>query len=633
MATIKSQLVLTDGMTAPLRNINKALNIVINSFEAMQSTSGKPIDVSGFQSAREALAQSEAGFNQLAEAQEKATKKTDAFIKRLVGVAGAIGAAFSVKKILETSDAIAQTTAKLKNMTGSLENAKVLQDQIMQSANRSRGAYQATADMVTRLGTMAKNSFADTGELVEFAELVNKQFVIAGASASEQQAATMQLTQAMASGVLRGDELNSIFEQAPTLIQTIADHLNVPIGSIRKMASEGQITADVIKAAMLGSADKINGAFNEMPYTWGQVWIMIQNAAISALQPVLQVIGAGAQWIQENWTWLEPVFIGVGAAALFMAGAYGVWKGATMAVKLAHDLLNSALLKNPWTWIIIGIGAVIGVIAAWIKAVGGIKRAWDIMVAGLVLGWNVLRHGFAIGVHFVMGLIDRLRMGWFAAGNAIAGFMGDMSVAVLDILQGMVNGAIDIINGFIGVLNAIPGVNIDVIERLTFATTAAAENEAAKQARAKDYRNFQVGLQNDAKRRELRIKELGAEVMKSADVFNQKMRPVEETKGVQSVQLDQGLEGLGTIPDDVGAIKGSTADVASAIDRTVEELKYLRDIAEQEVINRFTTAEIKIDMTGMTNNLESNMDLDGMISEFTDKLVEAVNSAAEGVHA
>ena len=177
----------------------------------------------------------------------------------------------------------------------------------MASANRSRAAYQSTADAVAKMGIMAKDAFNNTDELVAFTELINKQFTIAGASAAGQEAAMMQLTQAMASGVLRGEELNSIFEQAPTIIQTIADHLGVSVGEIRAMAAEGQITAQVVKDAMLSSADEINAQFSAMPYTFSQVWTMMQNILLEAFGPLIQVIGAGAQWIYENWAAIEPV--------------------------------------------------------------------------------------------------------------------------------------------------------------------------------------------------------------------------------------------------------------------------------------------------------------------------------------
>ena len=262
MASIRSQLVLVDRMTAPLRSIQRAMNLALNSFESMQAASGRVIDTRSFQRAREELARLGA---QLDELEEQARQ------------AAVIGAAFSVKNIIGLADAMTQTQARLNLITGDLEKTAALQDQIMASANRSRASYQATADAVAKMGVMAKDAFDNTDELVAFTELINKQFTIAGASAAGQEAAMLQLTQAMASGVLRGEELNSIFEQAPTIIQTIADYLGVPIGQIRQMASEGQITAEVVKSAMLASADEINAQFEAMPYTFAQVWTMIQN--------------------------------------------------------------------------------------------------------------------------------------------------------------------------------------------------------------------------------------------------------------------------------------------------------------------------------------------------------------------
>ena len=223
MASIRSQLVLTDGMTAPLRSINKALNLVLNSFESMQVASGRAIDTRAFQNAREELARMGAQLDEVENQTRRTGNAADAVTSKFLKMAAAVGAAFSIKNIIELADTMTQTRARLNLITGDLEKTAALQDQIMASANRSRASYQTTADAVAKMGIMAKDAFGSTDELVAFTELINKQFTIAGTSAAGQEAAMLQLTQAMASGVLRGEELNSIFEQAPTIIQTIAD--------------------------------------------------------------------------------------------------------------------------------------------------------------------------------------------------------------------------------------------------------------------------------------------------------------------------------------------------------------------------------------------------------------------------
>ena len=275
MALIKSQLVLVDGMTAPLRSIHRAMNLALNSFESMQTASGRAVDTRSFQTAREELARMGAQLEEVENQTRRTGGAAESMKSKFMHAAAAVGAALSIKNIIGLADAMTQTKARLNLITGDLEKTAALQDQIMASANRSRAAYQSTADAVAKMGIMAKDAFNNTDELVAFTELINKQFTIAGASAAGQEAAMMQLTQAMASGVLRGEELNSIFEQAPTIIQTIADYLGVSVGEIRAMAAEGQITAQVVKDAMLSSADEINAQFTDMPYTFAQVWTMM----------------------------------------------------------------------------------------------------------------------------------------------------------------------------------------------------------------------------------------------------------------------------------------------------------------------------------------------------------------------
>ena len=603
------------------------MNLALNSFESMQAASGRVIDTRSFQRAREELARLGAQLDELEEQARQAGGAAggaaDAMQSKFMRAAAVIGAAFSVKNIIGLADAMTQTQARLNLITGDLEKTAALQDQIMASANRSRASYQSTADAVAKMGIMAKDAFSSTDELVAFTELINKQFTIAGASAAGQEAAMLQLTQAMASGVLRGEELNSIFEQAPTIIQTIADYLGVPIGQIRQMASEGQITAEVVKSAMLASADEINAQFEAMPYTFAQVWTMIQNTLLQAFEPLIQAIGAGAQWIYDNWSTIEPVLAGVGAAVLVVAAALGI-----MTVK--QWLLNSALLANPLLWVAVLIGVLVGALYKAVQAVGGLKNAWEIFKLIVVTRWNEIKLAFFTGVYWVIDLVDKLVLCWQKARVAVAKFMMNMKVAVLTILQSMINSAIDLINGFIGLLNKIPGVNIEAVEHVTFATTAAIENVAAQQALDKDLAAYEQELADAKAGRDAHLASLQDEVDDSASALRAAIEQGRSEAAANSASEQTAAAGIGA---DTSNIAESAGSAASSLKGTTEDLKYMRDIAEQEAINRFTTAEVKIDMTGMTNRIDSNMDLDGVLNTFTEGFAEALEVAAEGVHA
>lgn len=632
MALIKSQLVLVDGMTAPLRSIHRAMNLALNSFESMQTASGRAVDTRSFQTAREELARMGAQLEEVENQTRRTGGAAESMKSKFMHAAAAVGAALSIKNIIGLADAMTQTEARLNLITGDLEKTVALQDQIMASANRSRATYQSTADAVAKMGIMAKDAFNNTDELVAFTELINKQFTIAGASAAGQEAAMLQLTQAMASGVLRGEELNSIFEQAPTIIQTIADHLGVSVGEIRAMAAEGQITAQVVKDAMLSSADEINAQFSAMPYTFSQVWTMMQNILLEAFGPLIQVIGAGAQWIYENWAAIEPVLIGVATAVAILTAAYLVHTAATWLQVEANRALIISLLSNPILWIAVAIGILVGMIYKWIQSVGGLRNAWNLCTLALIVGWNAVKLAFFVGVYWVMDLVAKLQLCWQKAGVAIANFMGNMKVSVLTILQNMINGAIDLINKFIGLLNKLPGVNIEAIEHVTFAATAAAENEAAKAARAEELANFEAELAAAKAGRDAHIDSLKAELNSSVSALQSANAQMKAEAAANNAAEQMALDGIGQDLSGPGGIKDSAGSAAASLKETTEDLKYMRDLAEQEAINRFTTAEVKIDMSGMTNRIDSDMDLDGVLNTLTEGFAEALEVAAEGVH-
>ena len=649
MATIKSQLVLVDGMTAPLRSVNKAMSIVIDSFEAMQNASGQAVDTTSLSAARAELARMDAQMQELGESTRKAGSSTDLLTSKILKVGAAMGAAFSAKKIIELADTMTQTSARLNMLTGSPEETEALQNKIMQSANQSRASYQSTADAVAKMGIMARDSFSSTDELVAFTELINKQFTIAGTSAAGVDAAMLQLTQAMASGVLRGEELNSVFEQAPTIIQTIADYLDVPIGQIRSMAAEGQITADIVKNAMLSSAGSINEQFESMPYTFSQVWTMIQNNLLAMFEPLIQVIGAGAQFIYDHWSILEPIFIGLATAIAVFTAAQMIHTAVTWLAVAANRALVLSLLASPYTWIAIAIGVVVAVLYKAIQAVGGFKHAWEICKAAVLVAASALQYGIAFVVVNIAKFVAKLVNVWIDASTAIPNAIDTMKANALMKLQNMVNGAIDIINSFINLLNKIPGVSIEAIAHVTFGAQAMAgaqANIAARNQAANDKKGEWADI----------VAELDSELNSAKSAFNAAKSNfntalsegisagkssgggggISGLGGMVDTGLDSALGGIGSdtsgINDSAGKAADSAGSAAASLSDTSEDLKYLRDIAEQEVINRFTTAEVKIDMSGMTNRIDSDMDLDGVLSVLTDGFAEALEVAAEGVH-
>lgn len=418
-------------------------------------------------------------------------------IKNLVGTyVGLQG----LKNVLSLADTLSQTTARIDMMNDGLQTTEELTNMIYAAAQRSRGSFTQTANMVGQLGNLAGDAFDSTQELVAFAEQLNKQIALSGASTAAADAAILQLTQGLSSGALRGEEMNSVLEQTPTVAQAIANYLGVSTGKMREMASEGALTAEVVKNALLSAADETNAKFASMPMTFAQNMQQLQNYAIMAFQPVLQsinnflnspvfeqvkinlanaitaiatfaqqalmMIGNVINWVAQNWSVIQPILAGIVAGLI-------AWKVAAMAVAAAQFLI--AVASSPLTLIVLIIALIIGAIVAWIVSIGGLQVAWLIVVDALLTAWGYLQYGFYAGVYWVLNMLDSMALGFQQVGVAVANYVGQMKVTVLTIIQNMVNGAIDLINWFIEQLNKLPGVSISAIGHATFAATAAAE--------------------------------------------------------------------------------------------------------------------------------------------------------------
>ena len=635
-------------------------------------------------------------FNQEISAGTQQANELTNTIKRAVAAYVSIQ---SVGKALNISDELVQTTSRLNMMNDGVQTTAELVNMVYAAAQDARGSFSQMTDVVARFGNNAKDAFSSSEEVVAFADLIQKQMTIAGASTQEAANAELQLSQALGSGVLRGDELNSIFEQAPNLIQNIADYLDVPIGKIREMAADGELSADVVKAAIFSAADDINSKFNEMPMTWGQMWQSMQNTALIAFQPVLQRLNDLANseafqtfiqgaieamatlanillnvfdlavsigtFIGDNWSIIAPIVYGIVAALTayiaisaivaaingVMAIAEGVKAaaqmmatGATFAETAAQQGLNAALMACPLTWIIMLILALIVVIFAVCNAIAkmtGIANS----------GFGVITGGVNVVIQFFKNLgltVANIALG---IGNAIAALASNMMTAfhnaicsVQSWFYNLLSTALSVIEGICAALNKLPFVEFDYS-----GISSAADDYAAKASEAagnkEDYQSisdafnegfttfdaFQDGWASDAFNAGAAWGDGIADKVSNfslSDVFGQTDIPNvgDYTSGFSDAIANSGVgDGIGNIDDNTGKIKDS-------LDITEEDLKYLRDIAEQEAINRFTTAEINVDMSGMQNTVNSGDDIDGFMTKLTDSVNEAVDNMTEGVH-
>ncbi len=383
--------------------------------------------------------------------QDLLKQSTGGLISEVKRLAGAYLGMRTVTGLVNLSDTMTQTKARLDMMNDGLQDTAELNQMIYESAQRSRGAYQGTAELVSKLGTLAGNAFNSSAEIVDFAEQINKQIALSGASTQAADAALLQLTQAMSSGVLRGEELNSILEQTPTIAQSIADYMGVTTGQMRELASEGQVTAEVVKNAMFDAAEKTNEKFEQIPMTWGQVWTSVQNTAIVAMQPVLDAIN----WTANNLDLLIPIVGTAGAAFLVFVTAanwVNICTGATNTLANAQKMLN-AVIATGWGLPLIIIVSVIGgiylVVAAVNKLTGTTLSATGIItgavatgaafIGNIVIGlfngiiqavWSVFVTPFIEGIEF---LLNAAHGGFNSFGDAVANLIGNIIGWFLDL--------------------------------------------------------------------------------------------------------------------------------------------------------------------------------------------------------
>lgn len=634
MALIKSQLVLTDGMTGPLKSINKAMNIVLNSFEAMQDASGRAIDTASIQEAREELARASAALDQL---EDHTNKSTDAFSR----LAKAIGLVMIARKALDTIKTgidYASDLAEVQNVVdvtfGSATEA------INSWSKECLAAYGMNEVSAKRyagtIGAMLKSSGLAGDAIVD----MSKDMVgLAGDMASFYNLDLETAFEKIRSGISGeteplkqlGINMSVANLEAYALSQGIKTSYNEMSQAEQVMLRYNYLMSTTADAQ--GDFARTQDSYANQTRLLSESWLEFTSVMAEQLLPVLTTIVSWLNnivaFLTENADMVSAVLVGLATTVGILAVAWVVHAAAQWLAVAANQALIVSLLSNPILWIALIIGVLVAAMYRWIQSIGGVKNAWEICKLALIVGWNAVKLAFFTGVYWVIDLVDKLKLCWQKAGVAIANFMGDMKVSVLTILQNMINGAIDIINKFIGVLNKIPGVSIDAIEHVTFATTAATENEAAKSARAADLAAYESELASAKAGRDAHIDSLKAELNSSVDALQAAYAQAKADAAADSSAEQTALDGIGA---DTAGINDSAGSAAASLKETTEDLKYMRDLAEQEAINRFTTAEVKIDMTGMTNRIDSDMDLDGVLNTLTEGFAEALEVAAEGVH-
>lgn len=682
MSAISTSLRLNDNMTPVLNKMYNSLMRTNQGFRTMERTANSGVNINVYNQFNTKIEETKNKIKDVNSQQEKTDRNinktsssTSGWLSKVKGIVAAYASIQTLSKGIKLSDEMTLTTARLDLINDKMQSTDTLQRKIFSSAEASRSSYSDTAAVVSRLGLLAGDAFSSNDEMIKFSELMNKSFVVGGASDTEQTSAMYQLTQAMASGRLQGDEYRSIIENAPLLAQAIEDYMrNVEHakGTMKDWASEGMLTAEVIKAAMFNSAEETEKRFENMPMTFSQIWTSFKNNALMAFQPVLQRLNALANsekfeqfknqaislavdvadklltvfdavcqisdWISSNWSVIGPIVIGIAAAiAIYTAAQWA---------------LNIALNANPIMLIVTLVGLLIAGIIYLANKVGGFGVLWNYTWAAIKVGFYYCEAAVLSGFWWmVYGLYSAFD--WLATGfenlrilietilTGISNFFISIGAAIMLHIQEVINTAIDLLNSLIDALNYIPGVEIDAVGHVTFgddieekARAKIAENNAElenkKSLVAKDRaerEKTREGLKDKAKSAWNDNVAKADETWDSAKQYaaNERARQKEENKNnaVQGASLsDEYMNNTGTSLDNIDENTKKTSE-------NTEDLKYLRDIAERDVINRFTTARIHVENTNH-NNIDSNADVDGIVSGFGDKLAETVSVVAEG---
>lgn len=698
-------------MTGVLNNIVDSMNMVVSAAYQVEGANKKAFDPTTLSAAKDKLRETQASIQALAAEQENFNNKLErgsSVADKLRGTQASIqGAAAeqgnfnhklevgseaaskltgmlkkalityasfrSIKAFVGLSDEMTQIKARLNAINDGQQTTVELQNMIYESAQRARGEYKTTLDIVSKLGAQAKDAFSSNKETIAFAENLNKLFTISGTSAQGMESVMYNLTQAMASGVLRGQDLNAVMANTPQLLQIVSDYMGEPIGRIRKLAEEGQLSADVIKNALLGATDDINAQFEKMPMTFGQIATSMKNKFIKNIEPALNrlndfansdkfkifvdresnAIGVLANviasvteqavnfgnFLADHWGVVEPVIWA-------LAGAFGGLELATVALTIKTMALNTVLSSNPIYLILAAVGLAIALFARWTNSVGGVQIAHLIVINALKNYWanfvieskknteNLILHW----AMFKIGL-DKVKLG-------VLNTLDDMKVQGLMKVENFLNGVIASINGLIKLVNLIPGVSIDTIDQISISAGAkaqAAENKRQRDKVIKDQvlkvksnkafedekiRNLQIQYDKEKFVREKEIAKLQAEKKKASAEkanFNQKF-DIPAYADMPDIAKD-----VKAGKDAAKGTKKNTEKLKDGIEVKNDDISYLKDLAEMRAIQNFSFDKIEVIANNNFGDVHETADLDGWMDNLTDNLSEAVNATMGGV--
>ena len=575
------------------------LGATIRGLEAQQQTLTQSMKAAENAASVAAAAKDEAAAatKRLQEQENMAQSVTNSLTSSVLRLVASYVSIQGLKKAVDLSDSLVSMRARLDRMNDGLQTTQELETMIYQSAQRSRGSFTDTMGLVSQLGTMAGDAFSSSKEIVQFAEQLNKQLALSGASGSSAQAAILQLEQGLASGVLRGDELNSVMEQAPALAKSIADYMQVSVGQLREMGSQGQITADIVKNALFDAAQKTNEEFEKTPMTWAQVWTVASNTAVRALDPLLTAIN----WVANNMESIAPAALAFAAALGVVTIAANASKIATLAA-FAVPLRIAALLAP----------VILGVANAFVRYAGSAKAA-----AGIVAGSLA-----EMGAFIFNSVLLPIQNGFAAIANFVANVFNDpianIKIAFYDLCITVMQALRNIVQAAQGVANLLPGINVDWVGKADntisqfqnarkWEVWTSKYNEVVKPWTAKDLSSAYAS---------------GYKWGSNLDIANM----FGNTSNTGTLEIPQAAN----ITDLLSNINKNTGKIAKTVDMSDEQIKMLVDVAERKYINNYNRSDQVQQVFNINgqNTGNTKQDAQAIADILRDKLVDLMNAGS-----
>lgn len=544
-------------------------------------------------------------------------------------------------KLMEASDAYSGMQARLQMVSGSAERTAQMNDMIFQSALRARGSYDGMLDSVSKIAMTAKEAFPDARTVVPFVEEIQKLFAIGGTGVQQQKDAMLQLTQALGSGKLQGDEFRSIAEAAPLIEQMVAKEMGVTQGQLKKLSSQGVITADVLRDAILHNAKEINAQFESMPMTWGAMMQNMGSIAERAMVPVYTAVQRIA-----NSSALQAVFNGLASAITIFGNVAGA--AINGLVSGFGYLIDGVSTLCSW---VVGMGTaflevfgptLFGLFEVYLAYLGLIAGAWAVESGQKAIS-IALDAAKAAGTAVLKTVTGEWRIVTLGAAAAQALLNAVMMANPLGVIIALVLVVIGVFAAWkihtVGLRNAIA----EAFESMGRIVQSCVDGMIGSI-------NFLIRGLNTAA---TKINEVfGTNIQQTAEIsYTQGDWGKEWSDGVKNFSLDSlvpkvstpampniggagaGAGTVGDIAKNGKATAANTGKMAQAMDFAGDDLRLLRELAERKAIDKYTTASVTIDLGGVTNQISNDMDIDGVVDKLTAGLRDGMVNAAQEVHA